>query len=135
MDEPAIKQIISDAQKVLDSIGDDHIGSDVRHEKVRNMLSMAEMELKFHELNKMDVASLKLVEIVRTLGSNVEALQEATKKSEQTSIKQREQTNALIFWTGVMAFAVFAQVVVGAVQASIYYKQLKLSRAIATQSK
>lgn len=135
MDEAVIKQIISDAREVLSSIDDGHMGADVRHERVRNMLSIAEMELKFHELNKMDTASLKLVEIVRTLGLNVEALQEATKKAEQTSTTQRKQTNALIFWTGVMAFAVFAQVVVGSVQAVIYYNQLKLSRIIAAKSK
>lgn len=135
MDETVIKQIISDAWKVLGSISDDHMGANVRHERVRNMLSIAEMELKFHELGKMDTASLKLVEIVRVLGSNVEILQGAIKKAEQTSMTQKKQTKALIFWTGVMAFAVFAQVVVGSAQAYIYYKQLEVSRVIANRSR
>jgi len=135
MDEPVIKQIISDAWGILGSIGDSSPMVDARHERVRNMLSIAEMELKFHELNKMDTASLKLVEIVRALGANVEILKDATIKAEQASKRQNKQTNALIIWTRVMAFAIIAQVVIGFTQAVIYYKQLELSRVSVTRLK
>jgi len=99
------------------------------------MLSIAEMELKFHELNKMDTASCKLIEIVRVLGANVETLREATTKADEGSTRQQKQTKVLIVWTAIMAFAVFAQVVVGSVQAFIYYKQLELSRINTVQQK
>ena len=135
MDEINIKQIISSAQKELGDIQDSHRTADAKHKRVRNMLSIAEMELKFHELNKMDTASCKLIEIVRVLGANVEPLREATTKADEGSTRQQKQTKVLIVWTAIMAFAVFAQVVVGSVQAFIYYKQLELSRINTVQQK
>lgn len=103
-----ISEEIKEAQKSLNGISDGQMNAEAHHARVRNMLSITEQELKFHELDKADTASKKLVEIVETLGTTAEILKKATTKAEQAAIIQEKHTQDMISWTKVMAGATIA---------------------------
>jgi hypothetical protein len=72
---------------------------------VRNLIALAETELKIHELDKTDTAIGNLVEIVRKLDSTAGILNDAATKAEKSSRNQERQTNAIIFWTAALFLA------------------------------
>jgi len=105
MEKVVIADMVTEARNALSRISDGHLGADVQHDRVKNLLAIAETELKFHELDQAETIA---------------------RKAEAASIEQSKQTKAMIFWTKIMAFAVAAQVIVGGTQAFIYYKQLEV---------
>lgn len=95
---------------------------------VRNLIALAETELKIHELDKTDTATGKLVEIVRTLGYTAETLKDAATKAENSSSIQARQTNAVIFWTAALVIATFIMAGMGYFQMREAQKLTKVSQ-------
>jgi hypothetical protein len=129
-----ISRMIEEAREILKKISDGHMGAEVTHARVRNLLSIAEQELKFHELDKADKASEQLIEVVRTLETTARILNSAMIKAELFARAQENQTNTMTFWTKVMAGATFVvalatigYTITSFLQWNILSKQLELS--------
>lgn len=90
-----IPKKIDEAKSLLLKIIDDHMGADVRHERIRNNIAVIDLELKIHQINSMDTLS-------KTIQDGVES--------------QGKQAKSLTFWTGIMAVAIVVQSLVLGVQ-------------------
>lgn len=130
-----ISKLIEEAREILKKISDGHMGAEATHSRVRNILSIAEQELKFHELDKADKASEQLIEVVRTLETTARILKSAMIKAELFASAQETQTKTMTFWTKVMARATIAVAVATIIytitsffQWNILSKQFELAR-------
>lgn len=122
-----IREYLKNAREALERAPSDTL---VQQGYVRNLIALAETELKIQELDKTDTATEKLVEIVRTLGTTADTLKDAATKAEKSSSIQVRQTNAIIFWTAALFLAT-------AIMAWVGYKQMqeaqKLTKATQEQ--
>jgi hypothetical protein len=120
MELAEIRTIIFNAREILNKTDDGQMHADTQHERARNFLALAEIELKFHELESANTISLKLIDVTIALGATADTLRKAVVDAKASSNIQNRQTNTMIRLTKWMVIAVICQAIAAAI--TIYFQ-------------